>query len=772
MSNIDLINKNDCTGCGACYNKCPFNAITMESDANGFTYPQINSDKCMDCGLCYKVCPVDNPVEKNKKPDAYAVWAEDEIRMKSSSGGMFTLLANYVLENNGAVCGARYSEDYMSVYHAWATNMDELSLLRGSKYVQSNIGKTYKEAKAFLDAGRLVLYTGCPCQIAGIKNYLGKDYGNLILVDIVCHGVPSPKVYRSYIKEKAGSVSVEKMDFREKAYWGWGTATSLFMKDGSVYRENCFKDPYWVGFLSGLITRKCCSECPYTQIKRVGDFTIGDFWGVKDIKPHCDDAKGTSLVLVNNGKAKQILKKIKVNCALLEQVDIEKVEECAKTRNGQLLHPTRENTRRKKFFDLFTKDESNFVNCFNRAQRYDVGYVGWWDSINYGSALTSFAMNRTLKKMGKTVIMLEHGGIKPNANSYGLQFARKFFDCSKITNDKNFARFNGVCDTFLVGSDQLWNWWNIRHNHMGFFFLDFVYKGHKRIAYATSFGKDDTDFPDDKRINVGYNLSKFDSISVREKSGVDVCKNEFGVEATHVLDPVFLCDMDSYNEVISLATHKENEKYVFSYILDPTEDKIEMVKNVAKTLGLPYRIAVDALRDNDEHSKRVTEELLANDPNVLTSLRIEDWLYYIANASFVATDSFHGFCFSIIFNKPVIAYINPKRGKARFESIAETTGLEDRLITASKQIDEKGLIEAQIDYESVNKALDFERERSRKWLIDALEKPVRKTSVQELLLWKCIEHDRKIYEANIDEMKQVIESLKTRIEILEQNKNK
>lgn len=403
----------------------------------------------------------------------------------------------------------------------------------------------------------------------------------------------------------------------------------------------------------------------------------------------------------------------------------------------------------------------------NNISKYDVGYVGWWDSKNYGSALTSFAMNRTLKNKGLRVLMLEHGGIRPNTNSYGLEFARHFYECSKITDTKDFGRFNGVCDTFLVGSDQLWNWWNIRHNHMEFFFLNFVNPGHKRIAYATSFGKDNTDFPEDKRIRVSYHLSKFDAISVREKSGVDICKNEFGVEATHVLDPVFLCDMDSYKEVLALSTVKESKDYVFSYILDPTEDKIEMVKQVAEKLGLPYKIAIDALRDNDAHSKEVTEKLLRDDPNVLTNLRIEDWLYYIANAFFVATDSFHGFCFSIIFNKQVIAYINPRRGKARFESIAQTTGLECRLITDSSQIKENKLINSKTDYRVVNQRLDSERKRSQNWLDNALNKPIRKTSARELLLWKCIEHDKAIYEANLGEMKTIIEMLQKRVEELE-----
>lgn len=769
MADVSKVSKKQCTGCGACYSKCPKGAIEMKLNSEGFLYPQIDRNKCIDCGLCYKICPAVNPIDLCARPEVYAAWADEETRAKSSSGGFFSVMANYVLENGGAVCGAKFANNYEKVVHGWVERKEDLWEIRGSKYLQSEIGDTFKQAKAFLDAGRMVLYSGCPCQIAGIKKYLGKEYENLILADIVCHGVPSPKAYRSYILEKANGVPIEKMDFREKQHWGWGTASSLFKKDGTVYRENCFKDHYWVGFLSGLITRECCSICPYTQLSRIGDFTIGDFWGVKAVDERLDDSKGTSLVFVNTSKGKKLFKELKGACAMAEEVPVKKVREIAKTRNGQLLHPTKENSRRARFFELLSEKEGGFEEAYARSQRYDVGYVGWWDSINYGSALTSFAMNRTLKNMGKSVIMLEHKGIKPGHDSYGLQFARKFCECSKITSEKDFYRFNKVCDTFVVGSDQLWNWWNIRDN-FDFFFLEFAEKGHRKIAYATSFGKDDTDYPDDKKLRVGYYLSKFDAISVREKSGVALCKNEFGVEATHVLDPVFLCDMESYKEITSISCSEKPKNYLFSYILDPTLDKIDMVKRSAERLGLPYRIAIDALRDNDEGSRKVIENVLSKDSNVLKGLRIEDWLSYIAGADYVVTDSFHGFCFSIIYNKNVVAYINPRRGKARFESIAATTGLESRLITSAQQIFDRGLLDTPIDYASVKDRLEPEIARSKAWLEAAFRKPPRKTSVQELLLWKSIEHERRMNDASLSELKGMIEDLQKKVDTLSKKK--
>ena len=766
-NSVIKVPKHACTGCGACYSKCPTNAIEMVENSEGFLFPEINSEKCIDCGLCYKTCHAVKNVEPSDKARVYAAWANEEIRMKSSSGGFFSVMANYVLENGGAVCGAAFTENYDGAVHCWVEKKEDLQKLRGSKYLQSIVGDTYKQAKEYLDNGRMVLYSGCPCQIAGIKKYLGKDYDNLILVDIVCHGVPSPKAYRAYIKEKAKGTPIVKMDFREKEYWGWGTATSLFMEGGTVYRGDCFKDPYWIGFLSGLITRECCLRCPYAQIHRIGDFTIGDFWGVDAVSKDYDDSKGTSLVMVNNDRASELFERIKGNCVLADEVSVDALAEIAKTRNGQLLHPTGENSKRRRFFELLNTEGVKFTEAFDRANKFDIGYVGWWDSMNYGSALTSFAMNRVLTKMGKSVLMLEHGGISPDTDDYGMQFAKRFYTISKITKEKDYYRFNNACDTFLVGSDQVWNWWNIRHGYWDFFFLNFGDHGHRKIAYASSFGRNDTEYPDYLRVQVGYHLSKFDAISVREKSGVDICKNDFGVEATHVLDPVFLCDMESYGEITSISTIEKPDKYLFSYILDPSYDKVNTVREYAKKLGLPYRIAIDALGDNDDDAKTIIKNMLSDDSNVISGLRIEDWLSYIAGADYVITDSFHGFCFSILYRKNVIAFVNPRRGIARFESIAETTGLSSRMITSSAQAQERNLLETPIDYDDVHARLKPEIERSRKWLTDALKKPPRQPSVQELALWKCIEHDKIIQDNRVAELNSTIAILSARLDELQ-----
>ena len=310
---IRIVSQDKCTGCGACYNKCPNDAIEMREDREGFLFPSV-LDNCSSCGTCQNACPVLKPVKVNGTPQCYAVWADQKTRLVSSSGGMFTVLARKILAESGVVFGAVYGENYETVEFAYATSEEELQPLRGSKYVQSSTGLAYRKAREFLEKGTPVLFTGCPCQIAGLYSFLGKRYADLYTADIVCHGAPSPKVFRSYLSELSKGRKLTKVDFREKEHWGWGTATSLFFTDGSQFRDDCYHDPYLKGFLGGMITRKCCADCRYTKITRVGDFTLGDFWGVDEIDTGCNDKKGTSLVLVNSEKAKKIFKTLSEAC--------------------------------------------------------------------------------------------------------------------------------------------------------------------------------------------------------------------------------------------------------------------------------------------------------------------------------------------------------------------------------------------------------------------------------------------------------------------------
>ncbi len=313
---ITTNNNNMCSGCHACVNICPKKCIEMKSDDEGFWYPIADKDKCINCGLCDKICPILHPIYSKRElaPTALAaVNTNDEIRLKSSSGGIFTLLAEWIIKQGGVVFGAAFTNDYKAVHHIAVDTVEELEKLRGSKYVQSLIGDTYKQAKGILESGRAVLFTGTPCQISGLYSFLQKDYDNLYTQDIICHGVPSPMVWRKYVeeREKEASSQTFRMSFRCKSC-GWTTYSTMFeYKNHSKYQRLYSEDPYMKTFLSDMCLRPSCYNCSFKGVSRKSDLTLADFWGIQNVCQEMDDHKGTSAVLIHSEKGHFLLNSIK-----------------------------------------------------------------------------------------------------------------------------------------------------------------------------------------------------------------------------------------------------------------------------------------------------------------------------------------------------------------------------------------------------------------------------------------------------------------------------
>lgn len=305
---LDIIDKVNCIGCHACFSVCPKQCISMQTDGEGFLYPKIDKKICIECGLCEKVCPILSSIQVFTEPKAYAVVNKNlEQRMHSSSGGIFILLAEYVISKKGVVFGAKFDAEFQ-VVHDYAETLEDILEFRGSKYVQSRIGNTYIKAKEFLERGREVLFTGTPCQIAGLRAYLGKTYANLLTADVICHGSPSPEVWRKYVeyRENIAGASTQQMLFRYKKY-GWKAYAVLFQYSNStVYEKMMRKDLYMHGFLKNIYLRPSCYDCKFKGERRFGDITLGDFWGIQNVLPEMDDDKGTSLVLINSEKGKKV----------------------------------------------------------------------------------------------------------------------------------------------------------------------------------------------------------------------------------------------------------------------------------------------------------------------------------------------------------------------------------------------------------------------------------------------------------------------------------
>lgn len=334
-----------CTGCAACFNACGKEAITMAEDVCGYIHPQINQAKCIDCGLCAKVCPVNVKVAPSYPLNCYAATVKSTEELAScASGGMATELSRYVIGKDGVVYGCT-GKDIRNVHHIRIDKAEELDLLKGSKYVQSFIGGIYKEVRRDLQSGRLVLFIGTPCQVAGLQGFLRqKDYSNLVTADLVCHGVPSQKMLNDNIDLYCGKGKSIKVWFRQKernsskcdATWriayGWFYQTSHMRAPRGI---KYYKDPYMFGFLAPLTFRDSCYTCRYANISRCSDFTLGDFWGLgKDAG--FTIGKGVSVVLVNTNKAADVWTEVSKRCKCVQRDVVE-----AQKGNGQLQVPSR-----------------------------------------------------------------------------------------------------------------------------------------------------------------------------------------------------------------------------------------------------------------------------------------------------------------------------------------------------------------------------------------------------------------------------------------------
>lgn len=338
---ITIQDKKDCCGCSACASVCPKHCITMSEDSEGFIYPCVDESVCVDCHLCERVCPIINYGNDREPLAVYAAKNPDEsIRMQSSSGGVFTLLAERVIDEGGVVFGATFN-DRWEVVHDYVETKEELAKFRGSKYVQSKIGDSYQKAKAFLKNNRKVLFSGTPCQIAGLKKYLRKDYDNLLAVDFICHGVPSPGVFRTYLQEEIDKESARKggrkntvlhpcfslitesdgldckgleiksIAFRDKRN-GWkkyGFALGLSKASAageknsvSLSYASLNKNLFLRGFLKNIFLRPSCYSCKSRNFRSGSDVTLADFWGIGKLNRSLDDNKGVSMLIINTSK--------------------------------------------------------------------------------------------------------------------------------------------------------------------------------------------------------------------------------------------------------------------------------------------------------------------------------------------------------------------------------------------------------------------------------------------------------------------------------------
>lgn len=696
--------KHKCTNCMACYNICPSGAIEMIEDIDGFVYPSIVEDKCTHCGLCSKKCPALN-LEQTKEisqrletPLAYGGYINnEEIREKSSSGGVFSILSKYILDKGGCICGARFTKGGICE-HVIVDNWNDLAPLRGSKYVQSNINNCFKEIKKLLEMDKYVLFTGTPCQVAGLYSVLGKDYEKLITVDLLCHGLPSQKLFREYLNEitDGREEEITEIKFRAKPE-GWRKFYFEVLGKEFSITDPASSDTYFQSFCNNLTLRKSCTDCRYSSLPRKGDFTIGDFWGVARCDKDLDDNKGTSVILINSQKASEILGQLKQEFIKLKKISLNE----AKLDNNWAFSNAPMHPHRPYFMKQYASGNYTSISKLineSLSKQDGIALLNFGDSkINYGCVLTALALQQKIRNCGYEPLNIRFYDNKSLNDINNLEdFQKEHMEfCAPCTTKNALANLNKHFQTFIVGSDTIWHDFKQPFD-FNFYKFNFVNFSKNICAFAASFLLNKLEYTQAKKQEAKRLLKRFSHISVREKSGVKICKENFDIIATQVLDPVFFLNAQEWLNYAENGKQKEYSqdsckiKYIINWgnLHESINDYINNIKNIKQLyFGETYAYVI------------------ANYAKIVGAfgVPIEEWIYSFSKCDMVYTDSFHGMCFSIIFNKPFILFGSSGKAFTRHESLMSLLGIPDRKANSIDDI--KRLENEPIDWNSVNQKL-------------------------------------------------------------------
>ena len=714
---------NRCVGCGACSNICPVGAITMKVSKDGFLYPTIDSDKCINCGLCASGCPAlfSSFKPKTFQPICYAAYSDDDNALRSSSGGMFGIVASDILNNGGYVCGAAFDKDW-SVKHIIISDVADLDKLRVSKYVQSDTNNVYGKIKDLLDAGNKVLFSGTPCQIAGLYGFLRKDYDNLLTCEVFCHGAPSPMVWKRYIKEVSDGRKITAINFRdkEKALNNKSCPynVTFYFDNGQCLTKPYIEYSYMKGFLRNLYLRKSCATCKFAKTQRASDLSFGDFWGYNKIDKRRNVKKGISADLVNTEKGKAIFDSVRKNLSFIRPVRFSDIV----SGNPVLVKALPAHKNRTMFFDDFnnSKDKASDIIMRNLENR-DVAIMNFASRTdnNYGASLVGYAMEQAIKSAGYTpytIAFMPAKEIYRKSNHHVFwRFQRNFLNVTGICASKEdlYEHINDRFDKFVIGSDQI-----IRHPwHYNFaYYLDWVHGNKSLLAYAPSFGRSKLGMGLFSKHLARKYLLRFDALSVREHSGAEIMEKEFGIKDVPVVcDPTMLLTAQDYQPIIDATPNVQKDKeYVAYYLLDASPD-------VLSELGKKYQL-IDAYRDDNGDFREIGQ-----------------WLDIIKNAKYVVTDSFHGTVFSMLFKRQFITLTTRGRGNERIDTLMKLVGV-NRLVDAKTLITEQDHFASKLDYAVIDENISAARRFGFDFLKNALLiKPNQKRKVMRKKVFKLFD---------------------------------
>lgn len=747
----------NCSVCTACVSKCPKSAINISKKV----YNEIKvNNKCVDCNICKNNCPGNKTKEKNNPVFKVARVKSSTNINKSTSGGLFGEIARYVLKHSGIVYGAVFSDDFHSVKHTRCTNSDDLNKILKSKYVRSNMNNNFLLAEKDLKKGKTVLFSGTPCQIAGLKCFLKKDYSNLITVDIICHGTPSEKIWSKYLTslEIKFQSKAKYVDFR---YFNEKEPAKIFLvefKNGKKYNDVLYNTTYGKAFFTGLINYPSCGNCQFKAFKNYSDITLCDAWGYENP----EYKHKNSLVMLNTSNGKAIYNKIKAKLIEFDDFDTEKLLNS----NYPILYPTNNHYNRNKIEKL-SNNINNQLSYWQQEKnglkkdKDGVGIINFhYENYNYGANLVAYSLSEAVKKVGYNPYIIDFDPFKEfdPLERYRtiefLNFRKKYLNMTpRFRNKDELNILTDYLDMYITGSDQVWRK-QITGANIETYFLDFA-KGKNKISYAASFGTNDFEGNEEETEDCKVLLKSFYNISVREEEGQKILSNRFDQESTLVLDPTLLLKKEEYEKLIT-ETYDEKIDVAVYFVMDH-ENTILNDKNFARLF--PKKKIVN-IKGNTETLGTTT---------IFKYNSISKWLDGIRKCEYLVTDSYHGVIFGTIFHKKIICIGKKSKALSRFKTLFNNLkgNLESIIFSSLNSVKST---ETAINYEEIDANIEKLRESSFAFLQNSLGPNKVKVDIayeelflQNKMLRKQVKELNTKYEEAVEEKNKILNSKSWRL---------
>ncbi len=691
--------KKTCVGCFACRSVCKFDAIYMDLDSEGFEKAHVRESQCKSCGACIKVCPqITGPSEGNPEPASYAVKADPETLAVSSSGGAFSLLANWMLDKGGYVCGTVFDED-LNVVYKLTKDRDVIARMRGSKYVFSEMRDIYDEVKkALFDSS--VLFVGLPCQVKALRNYIGEDE-NLYTVDLLCGGQPSKGVYRRYVSEISAEKPVSNLRFRSKDQV-YGTLVIEYA-DGT--RKVSLGDKYYAAFNRHLIKSNACNGCLFSETPKPGDITIGDLWGAERYIRDIDVEEGISVMLVNSEKGEEVFREVSQKASYLRQVPLGFVKRFNRFGSALPVH-----IARRRFYDMINRGFTvKKAVDYSLAGRFDVGITGLWRVDDYGGEVSYYALYMFFRDNGMEPLMIE-----ARSDLKGLPEEPSLFKTRYTFNSRarwykdpiDQGELGARVYNFVAGPGPIWDRRIIGQEVVGCYALDFISPWRNKISVASVMGTDTFSGNENEAARFSELIKRLDRVSVSDGATKVFC-DKLEKEAKIVLDPVFLCDMSHYDDLTERSRAMFPTGFVMTYMMHRGTDGFE---GILDSLGMGTLNVGNSMKDYNPKGGLPQTNVYY----------IENWLKCIKSSSFVLTDSYYAVAFAIIYRKPFVVISKDPSKKGRLSTLLSLLGLEDRMYGGYDEVVESGILNSNIDYDAVHERLQELREESQSWILESM----------------------------------------------------